>query len=69
MVLVVVVVLVFFTASRPRTRTTTSTIEAWKHRKRSTNYTVERGAGFGRLVPGGPSGGRKFSDSIDRKIG
>jgi len=37
--------------------------------KRSTNYTVERGAGFGRLVPGGPSGGRKFSDSIDRKIG
>jgi hypothetical protein len=38
-------------------------------RKRSTNYTVERGAGFGRLVPGGPSGGRKFSDSIDRKIG
>ena len=42
----------------------------WReHRKRSTNYTVERGAGFGRLVPGGPSGGRKFSDSIDRKIG
>jgi hypothetical protein len=37
--------------------------------KRSTNCTVDRGAGFRRLVPGGPSGGRKFSDSIDRKIG
>jgi pimeloyl-ACP methyl ester carboxylesterase len=37
--------------------------------KRATNCAVDRGAGFRRLVPGGPGGGRKFSDSIDRKIG
>jgi hypothetical protein len=44
-------------------------VEQLIFRERSTNCTVDRGAGFWRLVPGGPSGGRKFSDSIDQKIG
>jgi hypothetical protein len=37
-------------------------------RKRLTNCTVDRVGGFRRLVPGGPSAGREFGDSIDRKI-
>ena len=31
--------------------------------------TVDGVAGFRRLVPGSPSAGREFGDSIDRKIG
>ena len=38
-------------------------------RERLTNCTVDGVAGFQRLVAGGPSAGREFSDSIDRKIG
>lgn len=38
-------------------------------RERLTNCTVDGVAGFRRLVAGGPSAGREFSDSIDRKIG
>jgi len=37
--------------------------------ERLTNCTVDGVAGFRRLVAGGPSAGREFSDSIDRKIG
>jgi hypothetical protein len=39
------------------------------NRKRHTDYTVAGAAGFRRLVPGCPSAGREFRDSIDRKIG
>jgi len=39
------------------------------HGERLTNCTVDGVAGFQRLVAGGPSAGREFSDSIDRKIG
>ena len=38
-------------------------------RERLTNCTVDGVAGFRRLVAGDASAGRKFSDSIDRKIG
>jgi len=37
--------------------------------ERLTNCTVDGVAGFQRLVAGGPSAGREFSDSMDRKIG
>jgi len=40
-----------------------------EQRERLTNCTVDGVAGFRRLVAGGPSAGREFSDSIDRKIG
>ena len=39
------------------------------YRERLANCTVDGVAGFRRLVAGGPSAGREFSDSIDRKIG
>src|SRR5271166_3299170 len=39
-----------------------------EHGERLTNCTVDGVARFRRLVAGGPSAGREFSDSIDRKI-
>src|ERR1700736_47016 len=52
-------------SARSRSSQTKRTVKS----ERLTNCTVDGVAGFRRLVAGGPSAGRKFSDSIDRKIG